>query len=275
MAESQIYSDINQFYPFSDHNQSPRKKNPDAKAKILPIIVIIIFTVLAIELLLYFVVLPLSTGVDVEFTGLNHINEEDLLQKSSLLFSQSWGRLDQETISAFFYDHPLIANISVEKKLPNHVIVNVEERVPIAMAIVLSGDKSIPISIDKKGVVFQVDGHVSEKLPLISGLNFESVQVGMRVHSKLRPFLEKLSEIAETNPSYLESISEIQILPKDYGNYDLAIYPMKSKIKVLVDRTFDESVLHHMMIALDVVNSIEKNVYEIDLRYGTTSYHIR
>ena len=64
-------------------------------------------------------------------------------------------------------------------------------------------------------------------------------------------------------------------VPKEYGNYELMLIPEGSKIKVLTDRTLNEEALKYMMVALDVVNSIDSNVAEIDLRYGAVSYRKR
>ena len=63
--------------------------------------------------------------------------------------------------------------------------------------------------------------------------------------------------------------------PKEYGNYELALYPSQAKVKVLSDRNLNEDALQYMMVVLDVVNSIEPEVSEIDLRYGAVSYRRR
>jgi len=64
-------------------------------------------------------------------------------------------------------------------------------------------------------------------------------------------------------------------LPKDTGNYELALIPSQSKIKVLTDRSLNEDALKYMMVVLDIVNKLDTDVYEIDLRYGSVSCKIR
>ncbi|MGL4986021.1 MAG: cell division protein FtsQ/DivIB, partial [Treponemataceae bacterium] len=222
MGDNPIYQELDQYYVPNDQKPLVQKSQKNQKTKIVSILLIIIFTVLGLELFLYFFVYPLATAAEVKFEGLNRLEEEDLLKKSSALFSQPWAKLDEETVTAFFYDNPLIDTVVVKKKFPNYITVIIEERVPVVVAIAQTNDKSIPISIDKKGVVFQIGGALTEGLPLLSGLNFESVQIGMRVHANIRPLLEKLATVLEKNPAFLKGISEIQILPKDYGDYDLA-----------------------------------------------------
>ncbi len=49
---------------------------------------------------------------------------------------------------------------------------------------------------------------------------------------------------------------------------------MQSQIKVLTDRNITEESLQYMMVVLDVVNAMDSNVAEVDLRYGSISYKI-
>ena len=73
------------------------------------------------------------------------------------------------------------------------------------------------------------------------------------------------------------SLSEICVLPKDSGNYELALIPSQSKVKVLTDRALNEDALKYMLVVLDVVNQIgtEVEVAAVDLRYGSVSYITR
>ena len=65
------------------------------------------------------------------------------------------------------------------------------------------------------------------------------------------------------------------MLPKDSGNYELALIPTQSKVKVLTDRALNEDALKYMIVVLDVVNQIGSDVAEVDLRYGSVSYITR
>ena len=74
---------------------------------------------------------------------------------------------------------------------------------------------------------------------------------------------------------YFASISEICVIPKNSGNYELALIPAQSKVKVLTDRALNEDALKYMMIVLDVLNQLGSDVSEVDLRYGSVSYKTR
>jgi cell division protein FtsQ len=87
--------------------------------------------------------------------------------------------------------------------------------------------------------------------------------------------MEQIQDIRNLKQKYFAAISEIEVVPKEYGNYELVLYPIQAKVRVLTDRALNEEALQYMMVVLDVVNSIEPDVGEIDLRYGSVSYRKR
>ena len=50
------------------------------------------------------------------------------------------------------------------------------------------------------------------------------------------------------------------------------MYPLQSKVRFLTDRTLTEETLQYMMVVLDIIESVEPDVTEVDMRYGTISY---
>ena len=94
----------------------------------------------------------------------------------------------------------------------------------------------------------------------------------MRIPAKYRTLIEQIERIQELPQKYFAAVSEICVLPKKYGNYELMIIPVNSKTRVLTDRVLNEKALQDMMVVLDVVKSIAPNASEIDLRYGSISY---
>ena len=100
----------------------------------------------------------------------------------------------------------------------------------------------------------------------------EYIGDGMRIPSRYRSLVEQMSKIKGMSQNYFAAISEICVVPKESDTYELVLIPVSSKIRVLTDRTLSEDALKYMMVVLDVVNSIEPDVSEIDLRYGSVSY---
>ena len=277
MSKISVYSTALSGGDAWDAENSVPQRQYGAKSKALIALLFIFVAIIFLELMLYFIILPMSKRTEIIFSGMGTENERYYRQNSEAFFSKSWIKLQSDELEALFYDtFPLVERVNVKKSFPNKILVNIEERIPVVSSIVLINGVSVPILIDRKGVVFQVGGNVAAtNLPLLSGLNFSSMEPGVRLNEKLQPLMEKIAEISATNPSYLANVSEIKIVPKEYGSFDLMVYPVDSKVRVLLDRNFDTETLQCMMVALDVVKSVDKNVYEMDLRYGSISYKNR
>jgi cell division protein FtsQ len=130
--------------------------------------------------------------------------------------------------------------------------------------------------LDKTGAVFG-PGFPSaiDSLPLVTGLPVEQIGQGMRLSKIYHPLLEQIAFLISLPQKYFAAFSEIRVVPKNYGGYELIFYPVKSQVKILLDRGLSEDTLKTMMVTLDVVSSMEPDVEEIDLRYGSFSYRLR
>jgi cell division protein FtsQ len=97
----------------------------------------------------------------------------------------------------------------------------------------------------------------------------------MRLNAQLKPLLEQVKALSDTNPALLSLVSEIKIEQKTFGGYDLVIYPVHTPVRVRTDKALNEASLQYMMLVLDVVKDISLDVDEIDIRAGTVAYRLR
>ena len=169
-----------------------------------------------------------------------------------------------------------VEEVQVVKRFPDRVFITVKERVPVAMMFAVQGGRTVLVQVDKNGVLFppsSATAHLS--LPLISGIPIEHIPEGMRLPARFHALIGQISDIRSLSQNYFAGISEIHVVPKEYGNYELVLYPLHSRTRVLVDRQLNEDALQYMMVMLDVVNTLEKDVSAIDLRYGSVVYYPR
>ena len=160
----------------------------------------------------------------------------------------------------------------VEKKFPNKVFYEIKERLPVAITFVQNGNTSYPIQIDENGYFFPVNEQNSyASLPIISGIPVEYIADGMAVPSEYRPLLNQISKIAATDKSYFACLSEICVVPKSSGGYELEIIPSQSKIRVYMDRSLNIDSLESMMVVLEVVQQLGQTVSEVNLRNQSVS----
>ena len=267
-----------------DISSSKRKdsKNSDNKTDKVAVAVKIIVFILAIcvllEFLFYKFIIPSTTSPMVSVQGQVGYSAEEIVNMMRPMNIKTWYGFDVEAATSIIASAPGIDYVSVRKVFPNKIYINVKEREAVAMTFIEKDGRSIALQIDKNGVLFPESAHhysMSNSVPIISGLPVEHMSEGMRIPLKYRTLIEQISQIRSMSQNYFAAISEICVVPKDSGSYELVLIPVSSKIRVLTDRTLNEDALKYMMVVLDVVNSIEPDVSEIDLRYGSVSYRKR
>ncbi|MCR5764179.1 MAG: FtsQ-type POTRA domain-containing protein [Treponema sp.] len=262
----------------SDHMPVTEKgQKKDSRITIVKIIVLILCILLVIEGIFYMLVIPCLAPVKVQFSGLKNLSSSVLLEKLSQTGGVTWIQFDSSKAVDNLSTLSAVDTVSVDKIFPDKVVIDVKERTPVAKTIVSINGRSMSVQIDENGVLFSNASSVANdsNIPLISGLPIENMQPGMRFPAKYKPLMAQIAEIQKLPQKYFVAISEIQVVPKEYGNYELVLYPIHTHVRVLTDRSLNEEALKYMMVVLDVVNSLEPGVREIDLRYGSVSYRSR
>lgn len=275
MNDNYLCSDFSNYVDENPLPQMEKAKPRSTKvSKILKILLCTLVIVVAVEGFAYFILIPSTSEYTVMFSGNESLGTEDLTRTLALYCGTNWLRFDTAVAAAHLSTNSSVESISVEKRFPDRILVDIKERIPVAITLATVDSKTISVLIDKNGVLFGLDTQNSvSSLPLITGLEFGSVIDGMRLNSKFYPLIKEISDIQKTNPAYFSVISEIQIIPKEYDNYELAIYPIHLKTRVLVDRNLNKESLAYMMVALDIVKDVNSGTpSQVDLRYGTVSY---
>ncbi|MCQ2575651.1 MAG: FtsQ-type POTRA domain-containing protein [Treponema sp.] len=256
-------------------DSSEKEESSDKKIKIIKIVFFILCFFLLSELVVYKYVMPIFSSPKVTVSGQNLYSAEEIAMMLLPMNSTNWLDFDVAQAAAILCSEPGIDNAIVEKKFPDKIYIDVIERDPVALTFVMENGHSNPMQIDKNCVLFPVRNNSkvnSNIVPIISGLPVEHMSGGMRIPSKYRTLISEISEISNLGRNYFAGISEICVMPKEEsGSYELALIPAQSKVRVLTDRSLNEEALKYMMVVLDVVNVLDKEVTEVDLRYGSVS----
>lgn len=272
-------NDLDEF--FSDDYEETSKNADEAtdrKIKAVKVIFALLCLILVGELVVYKYILPSFAVPKVSVMGLQAYTPEDFAEKLMPFSEANWFNFDVDQAAAVISNDAGIDSVSIRKKFPDKIYINVEERNPVAMIFLLDNGLSSALEIDKNGVLFpQKHSELLDAayLPVVSGLPIEYMAQGMRIPPKYRPLIEQIAKIKQLPQQYFASISEICVIPKDSGNYELALIPSQSKVKVLTDRALNEDALKYMMVVLDIINQLGSDVSEVDLRYGSVSYKTR
>ena len=248
--------------------------NNGKKIKIIKIVFCILCFFLVAELVIYKYIVPCFDSPKVTVNGQKIYTGEEIAVKLLPMNSSNWLNFDVEGAVAILSSEPGFEKVTVEKKFPDKIFIDVVEREPVAVTFIDEEGYSNPMQIDKSGVLFPIKNtEILEKggIPIISGLPVEHMTGGMRISTKYRPLIEQVTKIKTLKQNYFAGLSEICVIPKEIGTYELALIPSQSKIKVLIGRTLNEDSLKYMMVVLDVVNLLDTEVSEVDLRYGSVS----
>lgn len=255
------------------HERKSSKKT--SKVNLIKLFLSIFLLILFAEAIVYLFVIPSMQTVSISWSGLSHYSELEMNTAIQPVINKSWINFRSTEARSLISSVAGIEDVQIVKKFPDKVYINVIERSPVAMTFISVDERTEPVQIDKNGVLFNFpseDFHVDRSIPLVSGIPVENIPEGMRIPVKYRGLLEQIAMIRELPQNYFAAISEIHVVPKEYGNYELVLYPIHKKIRILTGRQLNEESLKYMIVALDVVNMLDPDVEEIDLRYGSISY---
>lgn len=265
-------------YVFQEEESQVIEKHPvkkDRKTAVLKKVCLALFILIFLQAILYMVVIPCLVPAKIYYHGNSKSSTAEITSALKSLNFKTWMQFKKGRAKAVILQIPGVEDVDVKKHFPDKVDLYITERTPVAKLIVDTETGSVPIQIDKKGVLFPIkesEAFTDSRIPLISGITVNKVQNDMRIPEKYRSLIEDIYAIQKLPQNYFAAVSEIQVVQKEYGNYELVLYPINSRIRVLTDRLLTEKALQYMMVALDVVNSFEPDVAEVDLRYGSVTY---
>ena len=269
---------IQGFESFEVNTSRKRKTVSDTKMNAVKIFAAIFGILLLCELCVYFFIVPCLDKVEISWSGLSSYTKESLAGVISPCSSKKFMNFSASEAKSLLMSVPGVESVQVAKRFPNKVYIHVSERKPVAMTFVSNNGRTMPVEIDKNGVLFSGtanSANYDSSLPLISGIPVENIPEGMRIPQKYRALMEQIDSIRSLSQNYFAAVSEIHVIPKEYGNYELVLYPIHSRTRILTGRQLNEESLQYMMVALDVVNALEPDVEEIDLRYGSVTYRTK
>ncbi|MCR4790009.1 MAG: FtsQ-type POTRA domain-containing protein [Treponemataceae bacterium] len=276
MNSEVVLSDLNGYYHSNENIYDAVEKSETKKGNktnVLKVLVIVLAVLIAIEAIVYAVLMPCLAPVKVSYTGLESFTPQQVNNYLQVTSKTTWINFDAAKAAGRLSSNVIIENVEIEKKFPDKVSINIVERKAAAVTLANVNGKTVPVQIDRNGVIFAVNrGMPEENVPLVTGFTFDSISEGMRLSSKLRPLMDRIAGIYEKNPAYFTDLSEIRVVAKEYGTFELELFPVNSHVKVLVDRTLNEETLQYMMVMLDVLNQMPTEVSVVDLRYGSVSY---
>lgn len=266
----------NHVYPQSHNAVQPGKITKGKN--LLKYAIGVLFLFLLGNAVYYLLIIPFHAPARIQFSGIDALLAADIEKAAGLTGTEKWGTLNKDTLLRKVTSYPLVAEAHVVKKYPDKIVIEIVERRPVGVLLAAVGDRTVPMEIDKTGTVFKIASNKDHyRLPIISGLSFQNIRAGMKVHKQLVPLFRELDILQKKRPALLSEISEMKIEQKKYGGFDLILYPIRSQIKVRTGSALNDDQLQYMILMLDVIRKLDLSaqIEELDIRAGTASYRLR
>jgi cell division protein FtsQ len=143
----------------------------------------------------------------VKVTGIHYLAEEEVLAASGLKPGEGMFRLDLKSAQAKVAALPWVKRVMFERRLPQNILISVEERRPAALL-----DAGALWGVDAEGRLLSPSQRLlDEDLPLLSGVSVGPEDVGnTRVAERLNPALGFLSFLKKEDAALYADVSEVQ-----------------------------------------------------------------
>ena len=243
--------------------------------KILWSIIGILFLVSLVEITFQLFIAPNLHIKQIVVESDIPIGRDEILGVAGIGGKEYYFSLNIEEMTKRLEEYPVVKDAHVTRVFPDTLKIVIKTRKAVGLAIVEMEGKSVPVSFDEQGVIFRMGSALSEwDMPIISGLAFRNVKLGMELPLTLHPLLSDLSTLRMQSPTLFNLISEIEVVPVREDDYELVLYPISYNIKVKIGDRIDRKLIQYTMLVLDVMKqqNVTQQVKEIDFRTGEVIY---
>ncbi len=244
----------------------------------LVILVIALCLILVGELVFHFVIAPRMTVRTVTIKSDSSLSKEEILAIAGIEEGVYYYNLDTVQIREDLEGLAQVREAVVEKVFPDALNITLYGRAPLAMFFFTTPEgASIPLVIDDQGVVFEIGSGVSEwDLPVITGVKFQQLRVGMKLPERVRPILQDLRTLQNQEPDLFRLISELRLISKSTGVLEILLYPIQYPVRLRLSAGLDPAAMRNALIILDLLAGQEalRRVRELDMRSGEVVYRM-
>lgn len=142
----------------------------------------------------------------IDVQGNNNLNVEEIVKISGIVTGMNIFKADMQTAAEKINTLSMIKEVNMERKLPDTVLIQIKERVPVALVVT---DECF-LELDAQGYYLREGSVATAGLPVITGIQIQvskpgalvkgtGLDIALQVVQKLPPQLcERLSEVHVT-----------------------------------------------------------------------------
>ncbi|WP_453997109.1 cell division protein FtsQ/DivIB [Bacillus nitroreducens] len=215
------------------------------------LIMYITFFFLLLSGILYFQS-PLSKIGKITISGNRNISSEQIMSLSKLEVGTSFWKVDTDGVAENINKHPEIKEVTIEKRLPNQVLINVSEFKRVGY-----------ISEQNTFYPMLENGEIIEK-PQMNGSKAIPVDAPILVGWDDKFFKLLSKELNKVQPSISKLISEIHHTPTEYDPLQMTLYMVDGyEVKATV-RSFAKNISAYPTIISELDPSL-RGYIELDV----------
>jgi cell division protein FtsQ len=266
------------FYKVRDPKSSKKQRGGSAFNRILLLIVALLGLILVGQLVFHFILAPRLTVRNITIKSDLSLSKDEVLSVAGIEENLYYFSLDSEEIRKSLESLPMIREAVVRKVFPDSLSITLYGREALSMLLFTTPEgQSVPLVVDEQGVIFEIGSAVSSwDLPVITGVKFKQLRVGMKLPEAVRPVLRDLRSLQIRNPDLFRLISEIRLISSTSGVTELLLYPLQYPVRLRMAAELDPATLRTALVVLDLMDGQElaNEVKELDFRTGEVVYRI-
>jgi cell division protein FtsQ len=198
----------------------------------------------------------------VTIEGIQYLDEGHLRAQLPEISGKNLFRIDLEALKSEVVKHPWIADVKLHRRLPDELVIEVRERVPVA---VINGQKLWVV--DRGGVLMPLEvWHGVLDLPLVDYPLPDQAHPGQVLSGgDIQQALGYLDRIRERLPELWEMVSEVTWDRKD----QLIFYTSRTRTRILVgpEPRWEQILNFYSFLIYEGGRAEMDDVASVDLRF--------
>jgi cell division protein FtsQ len=194
----------------------------------------------------------------VEIKGNQEIPSEDIILNAGLNSARNFFQIDNDELKSLILQDFRIASVKINRQLPDKIIINIQERIPVCLLsylnnLLIIGDDGLVMGIQEEAEAIE--------LPVVTGGRLKTVQYGEKVMNS--EFQSALGILRYSDDYLQQVISEID-LNKFRLYLNLPGYHRSVKVELGNGERLEEKItnLRSILLSDDFMGKLE----QIDLR---------
>lgn len=201
----------------------------------------------------------------IEVVGNHYVSRATVTERFASDLGQSILRVPLDQRRAALENIPWVAQVSVQRALPNHIRVELAERTPVAFLRTTAG----LTLVDAQGVILERPLEAEFHFPVVTGLT-EAMPLADR-EKRMRLFLDFLRDVDLARPGAGDNVSEVDLAdPGDVRATLTGLNALETQDTLLV-RFGDQDFVNKYRLLLDNLDQWHARtgrIESVDLRFA-------